>query len=561
IREALYADLISLRRRTLHRQVADQLIQTASSDPDVVAHHLQQASDPRAVDWLRDAGRRAERGYAWLTAVERYEAVLSKLTELDGPASERAVLLFHIARLHRFWDPQKTVELMGAARQLALEAGEPALAARCQYFAGMIRYWLDDVADSIVAMEQADIDYEALPTPDQARLWSMLGTEPDAFAGSLISTLATVGRFDDAVSLGARQITDAPFPSLRVGQGESLYADGLIGLANAVAFRGHPHEAQHAMEQARAIYQTIEHHFMLLVVCQCELDWVQLPYFTDDLAGCQRLSALGEAAARRSTSATTEMPLRRHAAGHLTIAGDWHAAWEISTDMMSIDKPVWIDYSIAARWLVPLAVWRGEADLAWRIIGRILRAGSGTEPGTAYFPTVLPLQRLAAELALDAHDFPNARAWLAAHDRWLAWSGAVLGQAEGALGWAQYHRAEGDAVLARQQVEQALTHASDPRQPLALIAVHRFLGQLDTDVQQFDQAEKHLRESLQLAEACAAPFERASTLLEIARLRMAEDRPDDARAVFAEVRTICEPLEAKPTLERVAELERTLQPD
>jgi hypothetical protein len=147
---------------------------------------------------------------------------------------------------------------------------------------------------------------------------------------------------------------------------------------------------------------------------------------------------------------------------------------------------------------------------------------------------------------------------LEAHDRWLAWSGAVLGRAEGALGWAEYHHANSDPARARAAAEQALTHSSDPRQPLALLAVHRFLGQLDTEGADVAAAEAHLGESLRLADACAAPFERALTLLEIARLRMAQGQADEARALIGEVRAICEPLEAKPTLERVAVLEQRL---
>jgi Tfp pilus assembly protein PilF len=81
---------------------------------------------------------------------------------------------------------------------------------------------------------------------------------------------------------------------------------------------------------------------------------------------------------------------------------------------------------------------------------------------------------------------------------------------------------------------------------------------LDTREGQFDAAENHLQESLQLAEACAAPFEQALTLLEMARLRMAEGKNAEAQALLAEVRALCEPLEAKPTLERVAELEQRL---
>ena len=74
---------------------------------------------------------------------------------------------------------------------------------------------------------------------------------------------------------------------------------------------------------------------------------------------------------------------------------------------------------------------------------------------------------------------PNAHDWLVAHDRWLDWSGAVTGRAEGIMLWAKYHLASGAPTLARQLAEQARGRATDPRQPLALIAIHRFLGRLD----------------------------------------------------------------------------------
>jgi hypothetical protein len=126
------------------------------------------------------------------------------------------------------------------------------------------------------------------------------------------------------------------------------------------------------------------------------------------------------------------------------------------------------------------------------------------------------------------------------------------------LGWAEYHHANNDPVSARAAAERALAHASDPRQPLALLAVQRFLGTLNTEAAAFDASEKHLIESLRLAEACSSPFERALTLLEIARLRIAEGNETEAGALLAEVRAISEPLGAKPTLDHVANLERML---
>ena len=116
--------------------------------------------------------------------------------------------------------------------------------------------------------------------------------------------------------------------------------------------------------------------------------------------------------------------------------------------------------------------------------------GPATTPGQVVFLPMTEMQRLAATLALDDGDLPTARAWLAAHDRWLAWNGTVLGRAEGQLGWAAYHRATGDLATARDHAAQALAHASAPRQPLALLAAHRLLGELATAAGDHDAAAR-----------------------------------------------------------------------
>src|SRR5262249_232668 len=153
-------------------------------------------------------------------------------------------------------------------------------------------------------------------------------------------------------------------------------------------------------------------------------------------------------------------------------------------------------------------------------------------------------------LALDASDLTTAKASLEAHDRWLTWSGAVLGRAEGQTLWAQHHRQAGDAAEAYRHVERALAHASQPRQPLAPLASPRLLGELDTDASRYDDAESHLKASLVLADACRAPYERALTLLALAELRAATGAVEAARTLLDEATTICAPLGAKPALAR-----------
>jgi DNA-binding CsgD family transcriptional regulator len=163
-------------------------------------------------------------------------------------------------------------------------------------------------------------------------------------------------------------------------------------------------------------------------------------------------------------------------------------------------------------------------------------------------------------LALHEGNLPAARSWLEAHDRWLACGGSVPGRSEGQVLWAVYHRAAGASARARASATEALAHATDPRQPLALLAAHRLLGELDTEARRFDAALMHLNASCALADACAAPYERVLTLLALAEMRAATDEQDEAARLLDEARSILTPLEAKPALARTDVLRARIAP-
>jgi hypothetical protein len=107
-----------------------------------------------------------------------------------------------------------------------------------------------------------------------------------------------------------------------------------------------------------------------------------------------------------------------------------------------------------------------------------------------YFATSIEMQRVAAALTIEADDLNAAHARLRAYDRWLARSGSVPSQAEGQLLWATYYRAGGDTNQATHHALQAFSHANEPHQPLALLATHRLLGELDTEAQHFADARR-----------------------------------------------------------------------
>ena len=123
-----------------------------------------------------------------------------------------------------------------------------------------------------------------------------------------------------------------------------------------------------------------------------------------------------------------------------------------------------------------------------------------------------------------------------------------------------YHRQAGNPDQARAHADRALALAAEPRQPLALLATHRLLGELDIADGRHVAAQAHLDAALALAEACAAPYERALTLLALAESHVATgDRPE-AATVLAEARTLLVPLEARPALARADALAARLAP-
>lgn len=102
---------------------------------------------------------------------------------------------------------------------------------------------------------------------------------------------------------------------------------------------------------------------------------------------------------------------------------------------------------------------------------------------------------------------------------WLKWRGARPGG--GHLGWAHYCHENGDLPAAEAQAQTALAKTSDLRQPLGLIAANRLLGELAMQRGNHDIARIHRRESLALAEACAAPYKIVLTQLALAGFHVA----------------------------------------
>ncbi|HET7037232.1 MAG TPA: AAA family ATPase [Thermomicrobiaceae bacterium] len=556
IREALYQGIVPSRRRRLHRLAGESLAALPEPDADAVAHHFRMAGDERAADWLIAAGERAERAYAWMTAAERFEAALPFLaTQRAGVgAGQRGWLLYRLAVLRRFGDAPRSVVALEEAGRLATEAGDTALAAYALVMGGHVRCLAGDLARGIAELEAGIAAVAALPAAEHARRDVMDFVEPTTGASTLVYWLPVVGRLAEARALGEEHVATS---GARDAQGvvRAPYVDAFFGLGDLYACLGEPRRARQAFDDARAGYDALDYFHQSYTVLMNVLHYVIVPYHADDLAVRRRVTAEAERGAARVRDIRGALP---SGIEHLPLMAVEATGWDEARRLAgwAAGRPAAEEWATAAVGAVLLA--RGDVDPLGPLIAQALPLGPNSEPGFAYFQSAVALQRAAATLALRAGDLPVARAWLTAHDRWLAWSGSVLGQAEGASLWAKYFQHAGDAGQARRHAEQALAHASAPRQPLALLAAQRLLGQIETDARRFGAAEARLQASLTLAQSCQAPFERALTLLEIARLRLAQGKPDAARALLGEVRAICEPLGARPALAQVAALEARL---
>jgi DNA-binding CsgD family transcriptional regulator/tetratricopeptide (TPR) repeat protein len=498
------------------------------------------------------AGYRAERTYAWRIAADRCAAALSLLDLRGAPSAERGWLAYRVAALRRYRDPRGALVTLEAAEQLAADAGDRALAACALFLRGNLHCYVGEFGPGLPALLAGIAALDKLAGEERTRLRA-LGTiggfVPGArhHRGTLALRLAGAGHFAEACLVGEPLLSPDPETPGSAEVGDLAEANAARGRAIACAALGQPEEARQAFARARTAFQRLGDHFHVGATATQELQWVALPYRADRPAALERLVTEAERAWAQAGDAVADLPHGFARLPVLLLTGNWAAARELALAVYIAGGSY---KAVAVRALGLLVREQGDLPLARQLIREELPAGPETAVGTANFSTVLLLQRLAAALALEAGKAGEAREWLAAHDRWLDWSGAVLGRAEGQLAWAAYHRSAGDLPAARQRAERALALAEDPYQPLTLLAAHRLLGELATAARRLAEATVQLEHALTLAGACAAPHERALTLLALAELRLLDGKQAAARALADEARDLCLTLAATAALAR-----------
>ena len=141
IRQSVYESVLPPRRRLWHRKVAELLDGSTRPDPDAVAHHYQQARDPRAIPWLITAADVARQRYAWRTAAERLESALHEMESLpDSDLQQQSEMLLTLGEVQSLEGSDRGASGAGdvpvaretflQAARAARDAGSPELLAR-----------------------------------------------------------------------------------------------------------------------------------------------------------------------------------------------------------------------------------------------------------------------------------------------------------------------------------------------------------------------------------------------------------------------------------------------
>ncbi len=550
IRETLYEGMLQARRRRVHLRVAEVLASLPTPMEDAIAYHFHKAGDSRAAAWHVRAGEQAQRAYAWITASEHYEAALGLMTREGSDGRARSMLLLQLATLRRYQDPHSGIALLIEAERLASGVRDNTLVGLSKRWRGVLRAWDGDEGPGIAELAEGVAILEALPL-EERRLHSMLGSAlseapVSTGRGTLIGWLMHIGRYREAAGMGGHFFAQHAFPVQEFGG--SAYRDGLWGLGRAHAALGQVAEAPEMLARARTVYGKAELYGLYSLIATEDLR-VVLTFATERLHERRALAAMAEEVLARSSGTLGDTPALLGRVPLLMVEGEWAAVHTLAEHAPARSRyglwDLFVDDAFAS-----LAYHQGEYDRSWDYVRVVLPEGTATAPGTRRFVTATAAQRLAVALAIDLGDITSAGAWLEAHDRWMTWSGAALGQSEHAALWARYERATGDMAQARVWAERAVTHATDPRQPLALLAAQRLLGEIETATRRFAEAEEHVQAAIVLADTCAAPYERALCLVSLGELRAATGDVTYTRRLVEEARAICIQLDAKPALAR-----------
>ena len=578
-RASLYEGIFPPKRRKVHGQVADALIEAGSQNLDAIAYHLVQAGDDRAPEWLIKAGEAAQRSYAWLSAVDRFQQAAALLEENGVSEQTRGWLLYRLARLQRYRGSRQALQALADAERIGKRTGDPMLETDARYSLGILQLFRGDfdqgIANMIDGIEKMEAQLDATMIVQDTRIPWMADSLPSMHNRELLANdggidvlrasgmhhrrggipwfLAQGGRFHEADEV-AQRFLDVTADSSSLGNWViSAKGHCHLGAAIAKAHTGDPDAARDHFESGRELYASLDHHAVMAFSMLSELRESVIPYATRDVPYRRKLGwEASEALSRAAGSFPEGLSSERALLAVYFLDGRWNDARAIADDIPNHGTALLRREVVLTMGAIARA--QGRFDDAWSMVRAALPAQRETVPGTTLFSESTEAMLIATDVALDQSDLATARCWLETFDTWIEWSQARLGLADSQIRWARIYHGEGNADAATGMARDAIASAQHPEQPLVLIAADRLLGEIAAADGRSTDARTHLESSLAIATACQLPYEEALTRISLATTLIDTGEFELALPHYKLALPVVDQLELAPLRQRMARI-------
>ena len=482
--EAWYADVPWLRRRALHRRVAELLEAGNGPSMEIATHWLGARDADRARELLVRAAREFEAVHAYRDATSAGRQALELWTSRDDEAGGRIDVLERHARCAE--RAGQLTEAAKAWRELSdiRSAGGDSLA-------------YADAQRRLAGVHELKGERE--PAFAARRLAALAFAAGDRRADAAIERLAmgdhrrSGAQFSDAVELARAAGQDAVTAGRLDLRARAL---GLEGLTRAQ--RG---EFDAGLETVRSGLALALEHDLTLVVAELYQRLAMVLYHAADYRRAEEALDAALDLCRTDSGASTEIACVTCLIYVLRERGEWSRSGELSRDLIATDTAVWV----AEGMLGTIRAFQGKFGSARRMLTSSLNTSTPAGHYHMWFDSTAGLAYVAAaegaHQEATEHCWSLLRRWEDSEDRhfciWgLRWAAAYFasrGDRPGAHG----------ATHALTQIASATGHA------YALGALAHAIGETSLLEGDADTAAEQLTRAAEIFRTLDIPFERA----------------------------------------------------
>ena len=481
--EALYAEVPWMRRRELHRRLAEALAADEGSRFEVATHWLGAADESAARAALVEAARRSERLQA------HRDAARAAAEALDLWPDEEADEL-RLETLERF---ARCAELAGEMAEAAkgwreLAASHAGHGASAAYAQAQRR--LAGVQD---LLGERDAAFASRRLAAEAFAASDLAVEAAMERLAMADHHRRGARYREAVELAEIAAAEAS------GAGRTDLRARLLGLKGVAEAKGGDYEA--GLASVRAGLALALEEEMTPVAAELYQRLSLVLYDGADYRQAEEALDTALDLCRTDGGGDTEIACVTCLVYVLRERGEWQRAEELGRELIDTDTAVWVAEGLIGA----IHAFQGKLASARRLLASSRAVSTAVGHYNMYVDSTTALAMVAAAEGLDDEAALYCRELLARWERSEDHHYAVWGMRWAATYFAGRGDRDGLATCT-----EALSHmASDGGHPDALAALAQALGELALLEGEEAAASEHMGRAVELHRALAIPHERA----------------------------------------------------